>query len=225
MIMPAKPKPIGVTLCNPLNMRPTQPPFEGTSGEQNGFTVFQSNVFGFRAAAKNIFRYVDLLGIKTVKGVISRWAPPEDSNDTEAYITAVCGRMGVDATTVLDFKSYENLYGLLHAMTVQEQSSFDLYFKPWELTEGLKRAGVADVPPTPLAKNMKVIGSGISTAVAVTGGIGAVVKDHAPDLTAALTSVSGTWPHLAALGGTVIAIASGLALFVAIRDHFRGTGT
>ena len=87
--------PLGVRLNNPLNIRPGSP-WEGLAvpDEMQGFCSFTSPVWGFRAAFRNLITYADKHGINTIRGIISRWAPPEDNNDTEGYIKAVCARTG-----------------------------------------------------------------------------------------------------------------------------------
>lgn len=190
--------PLGVKNHNPLNLRPVQPPFEGTVGVVAGpggdFTVFKDNVFGFRAACRNLIAYYDRENIRTVAQVIARWAPSSE-NDTRAYITAVCNRTGYRSDQVLELKTYEVAYNLLHAMTVQEQGSFDAYFKGWELTEGLRRAGIADVPATPLHKRITAIGG----AVAAGSGVAAAV---APTIQSAVSSMQSvaTPEHIAWFG-------------------------
>src|SRR4051812_9786710 len=85
------PRPRGVRQNNPLNIRPGSP-WQGLDepSEIGGFCNFKAPVWGFRAAFKNLMTYVDSYGISTIQGVIERWAPPTDNNDTAAYIAAVC---------------------------------------------------------------------------------------------------------------------------------------
>lgn len=160
-----KPKPIGVRQNNPLNMRPGYP-WQGLDepSEQNGFCNFKSPVWGFRAAFKNLITYVDQHAITTIRGVISRWAPPEDNNDTAAYIAAVCKCTGYSADQVLALKSWNVAANLIRAMTIQEQGDFALYFTPAQLAEGAFRAGIEDAPP-PIAKRVTGILAGAGSAL------------------------------------------------------------
>lgn len=160
--------PRGVRQHNPLNVRPGDP-WEGLADppEDGGFCVFINNVFGFRAAARILIRYYDVYKLVTVKDIVTRWAPPADNNNTQAYIAAVCNRTGWLADEVIAPKSYEDCWKLLRAMTIQEQGSFDQFFKKWELDDGLRRAGIVDVPVTPLKKNVAAVGASITAATTV----------------------------------------------------------
>jgi hypothetical protein len=44
-------------------------------------------------------------GITTVRGIISRWAPPGDNNDTAAYVDAVASHLHVRPDAPLDLKT------------------------------------------------------------------------------------------------------------------------
>ena len=207
--------PLGVQLNNPVHET-------GTNGV---FCLFKSVPYGFRAAELNLMTYADKLGLNTPRQIINTWAPPADHNDTSVYLANVCDWSGWQPDEIIAPKTYNDAYSLLHSMTVQEQGSFDLYFKKWQLDEGLKRAGVVDVPLTPLAKNMKVIGSGASTVIVATGGVGQLVKEHAPGVTQAITATLGHWPQAPVIATGIVGIASGLAFLAALRDHFRNSGT
>lgn len=165
----SEPIPFGVANNNPLNIRPSDP-WEGITGEYHSprsgnFLVFKSAPFGFRAAAVILQTYYDKYKLDTITKIISRWAPPQDSNDTVGYIKAVCAATGFGPDEPINPKSYSDAWKLLRAMTIQEVGSFDKYFKKWQLDDGLRRAGVADAPKAPLAQNVTAVG-GIATAAA-----------------------------------------------------------
>lgn len=160
--------PFGVSNNNPLNIRPGDP-WEGVTGTYHSprsgdFLIFKSVQFGFRSGAVILQTYYDKYKLDTLRKIISRWAPSAE-NDTAAYIAAVAKNTGFDPDEAINPKSYSDAWKLLRAMTMVEVGSFDKYFKKWQLDEGLKRAGIADVPPTPLASNVTAIG-GAATAVA-----------------------------------------------------------
>lgn len=203
--------PIGVRAHNPLNLRPGSP-WEGLTGVVSSptagdFCEFQSNVFGFRAAARNLITYYDRYGLNTVKAIISRWAPSNE-NDTEKYIAAVCAHTNWKPDEVIDPKSYDGAWRLIHAMTIQEQGSFDKYFKKWELDDGLRRAGISDVPATPLKKNMAAITGAATSAVAMSTAVQPIV-DKVQQNKGLLTSLvtfftSHKMTGLAILAGLII---------------------
>lgn len=72
----------------------------------DGYAVFSNYHTGFLALlldleAKSIGRTITSLGPwSTLKQLITVWAPPEDSNDTDAYVRAVATRANIspDAT-------------------------------------------------------------------------------------------------------------------------------
>ena len=83
--------PRGIRNNNPLNIRLTATRWVGMRAKQEdkGFCQFNSMAYGWRAAFMLLFSYYHKHGLKTVRDIISRWAPPSDGNDTEAYIKRV----------------------------------------------------------------------------------------------------------------------------------------
>jgi hypothetical protein len=88
-------EPRGIRNHNPGNIRHTGVAWLGQADEQTdpSFVVFKSPVYGIRAIVRIMHSY-QLLGINTIRGVISRWAPSTE-NDTNAYINSVCKDCGV----------------------------------------------------------------------------------------------------------------------------------
>ena len=58
------------------------------------FVVFTSPRWGIRAMARVLTTYYERRNLRTVRAIISRWAPPSE-NRTHAYILAVASRLGV----------------------------------------------------------------------------------------------------------------------------------
>lgn len=105
---------------NPLNLRPL-PNGEQWQGQvgvdrnsvTGAFCVFKDNTYGVRAAVVNMRSYVKFAGVKTLRDVIYRWAPPPpggeivgqagsavggvDMNHTAAYLQSVCAETGLPA--------------------------------------------------------------------------------------------------------------------------------
>ena len=61
--------------------------------------------FGCRALIKVLQTYVIKYNLKTVRAIISRWAPSNENN-TEAYIHSVASALGVNDNEELHFESY-----------------------------------------------------------------------------------------------------------------------
>lgn len=84
---------------NPLNIRRTQTRWEGQvpDGEATDrqFCQFKTAAYGWRAAFILLTRtYYHVHHLSTISAIISRWAPPTDGNDTQAYISRVCQLTG-----------------------------------------------------------------------------------------------------------------------------------
>ncbi len=69
---------------------------------ENRFCVFQEPHWGLRALARVLRNYQSKHGLRTVRGMISRWAPPSE-NPTAAYVEAVSRAMGIGAGQTFDF--------------------------------------------------------------------------------------------------------------------------
>lgn len=76
----------------------------GYKGSDGRFAIFESPAAGTQAQAKLLQSYGQK-GINTVEGIISRWAPKEDSNPTPAYIQFVAQKLGVDPKQPLDLNN------------------------------------------------------------------------------------------------------------------------
>lgn len=143
--------PRGVALNNPLNLRQQMIAWVGLATDQPDaeFCKFKSPEYGFRAPFIDFRTKQRKHGINTIRGLISRWAPPEDNNDTEAYIRHVCAQTGHEDSDVIDFTEWDQVMPIVIAMTVQEQGSFDQYFTVGQLRDGALLAGVRGVPEIP----------------------------------------------------------------------------
>ncbi len=83
--------PQSVRLNNPGNIRQSRQCFSGeiNHGRQSAFKEFVSVKYGFRAMKRVLKTYLYNHGLDTIEKIITRWAPPQDHNDTEAYIRFV----------------------------------------------------------------------------------------------------------------------------------------
>ena len=83
------------------------------------FCVFRTPEHGFRALAVLLRNYGRLHKLRTVRGVIHRWAPPIE-NDTGAYVRQVAQALDVAADTPIDLEDREVLYKLARAIARHE---------------------------------------------------------------------------------------------------------
>lgn len=80
---------------NPLNIRASNSDWLGKTGSNKGFEVFSNPEYGYRAAAKNLYTSNTKYNNRSVRDLITRWAPPNENN-TEKYIDVVSTDLGVD---------------------------------------------------------------------------------------------------------------------------------
>lgn len=87
----------GLRNNNPGNIRINSDTFKGEikPSQDKAFKQFESMAWGYRAMFHLINNYSRLYGCDTVRKIVTRWAPPEDNNHTEAYIATVCADAGV----------------------------------------------------------------------------------------------------------------------------------
>jgi len=97
--------PRGIRNNNPGNIRHGDD-WMGLSTEQKdpSFCCFIKPEYGIRAMARILANYQRRYGIKTVRGIINRWAPPVE-NDTDAYVEHVAEVVGVGPDEKIQVKS------------------------------------------------------------------------------------------------------------------------
>jgi len=101
------------------------------------FCAFVSPEFGIRAICKLLRTYNTKYKLKTITGIINRYAPPNE-NPTAAYIKNVSTWTGFGAKEALDFDNVVTLAKLAKAITRQENG-----YAPWDdevFLEGAKLA-------------------------------------------------------------------------------------
>lgn len=89
-------QPKGIRNNNPGNIRyvPSNN-WDGQTGHDGtGFAVFSHWRFGVRAISKLLNTYFNGHGIRTIRGILNRYAPPVE-NDTGAYVAHVAKAAGV----------------------------------------------------------------------------------------------------------------------------------
>ena len=111
---------------NPLNIRRTgRDQWKGLSNLQKDtqFCQFETMEQGWRAVFVLLTRtYYHQHGLFTIRGIITRWAPPQDHNDTEAYIRNVSRLTGIQPDEPLGIPSMQPARWLMlgAAMHIQE---------------------------------------------------------------------------------------------------------
>ena len=134
--------PRGIRNHNPLNIRRSKDLWNGMAEVQTdrAFVQFKSLEYGWRAAFYLLTRtYYHKYRLYTIRGIISRWAPPQDHNDTEAYIRNVSRLTGIDPDEPLGIPSDRPARWMMLgvAMAIQENGteSIDWFamLRGWEM--------------------------------------------------------------------------------------------
>ncbi|MCU6669245.1 hypothetical protein M8013_10835 [Enterobacteriaceae bacterium H4N4] len=94
----------------------------GQNGTDGRFATFTSPEHGIRALGMNLLSY-QRRGLDTISKIITRWAPPQDNNNTPAYIQKVSSALGVTPDTRLDVASPSVLSALSKAIIHQENGT------------------------------------------------------------------------------------------------------
>ena len=137
---------------NPLNLRHGKSRWEGRTRVQTDaeFVTFKSMAYGYRAAWKLMETYRLRLmqaGMSyTLENIIHRWAPPEDNNDTQAYLRTVirlldykvAGRQPLPSPTCRE--GHRVFARILMAMTCVECGIKPDEVDRWSIEQGWKMA-------------------------------------------------------------------------------------
>ena len=121
--------PRGIRNNNPLNIRRTKrSSWLGMRDDQTdkSFCQFTKMRYGWRAAFMLLKLYYAQHKLHTVRQIISRWAPPSDGNNTEAYIAHVCEESGVGPDEPLKYLTDDGLTWLRIVIAMSEVECGDV---------------------------------------------------------------------------------------------------
>lgn len=108
--------PRGIRNNNPLNIRIGNSWFgEVENPTDKEFEQFVSMKYGLRAAFVLLRRYIKRYGLRTIRDIISRWAPASENN-TRAYINDVCRWTDISELEELAFEDKTTMCYLVWAM-------------------------------------------------------------------------------------------------------------
>lgn len=113
--------PRGLKNNNPLNIRISKDVFQGEKipSSDRVFKQFTSVAYGYRAGFKIICNYCSKYKLRTIRGIISRWAP-ENENDTLAYVRLVSSYSGIGPDDIIDSKNQEQMISIAAGMSKVE---------------------------------------------------------------------------------------------------------
>lgn len=208
--------PLGVRLNNPGNIE-IGDPWQGLAPEprHGRFATFAHPTYGIRAIVRNLITYQDKHGLRTVRGIISRWAPERvrgvTENDTQAYIASVARRVGVEADEQLDMHKYRDVRPLAEAIIRHEQGpgplpTMNSWYDEETVHKAMLLAGIEPerrhVGPVPVSRE--------TVGATATGGLGLVqVADALPTV---VDSIESAEAHLTS--GSTVRLVIGIALIV-----------
>lgn len=101
------------------------------------FARFDTPENGIRALGKLLLTYQDKHGLKTVKAIISRWAPSNENN-TGAYVRAVEASTRTAPGAQVDLHSAPVMSGFVKAIIHHENAGYA--YPDAVLAEGVRRA-------------------------------------------------------------------------------------
>lgn len=113
--------PRGIRNNNPFNIIDSKTKWQGETGGNKDprFEEFKTIEEGLRAGMIILRSYINKHGLKTIRSIISRFAPPVENN-TLAYINAVCKRTGIGRDELIHFEK-DTIIKLSEAICFHEQ--------------------------------------------------------------------------------------------------------
>lgn len=181
------------------------------------FSVFVSAEYGVRAMVKNLWAYNDAYHLCTVRGLISKWAPPLENN-TEAYISAACRTLGVQDDQCVDLRSYAVMRALVVGIISVECAGMPYAGK--EIEDGLRMAGI--VKPATLAQSSTMKGAATAATATAAQPMLAAVQDPVQSMIDTLSPLSDTSEYVqwAIVGAKVLLAAVALwGVWMMVRER------
>ncbi len=145
------------------------------------FCRFVSHEHGIRALAALLTTYQDRHGLRTVRRIIDRWAPPGE-NDTGAYVAVVARRMGVGADDPVNLHRHDQLRPMVEAIIAHECAG--LTYPPGVIDRALTLAGVPPPAPETLRQVATTTGTGRGAMAVGAAGVATVAAQAAPAIQA-----------------------------------------
>lgn len=130
----------GLANCNPGNIRQSRVCYKGEvrPSRDPAFKQFESLAWGYRAIFVLLDTYRVRYGLNTVRGMVSRWAPPSE-NHTEVYIHVVAEAVGIPSDQPLDTRDRTTMQRMAAAISRVENgvaADMDAVERGWELFAG-----------------------------------------------------------------------------------------
>lgn len=135
--MKEKTLPRGLRNRNPGNIRQSRTKYLGEvqPSQDREFKQFQSIEYGYRAMFVLLEHYYRKRGLKTIRQIISRYAPPVE-NSTEHYISQVANICFRSADEEIDITNKDEMILIVSAMSRVENgriANIDEVLRGWNL--------------------------------------------------------------------------------------------
>jgi len=142
-------QPRGIRNHNPGNLNYVgQAGATRETGPNGRFAVFQTAEEGLQALAHQLRLYAQR-GINSVRAIISKFAPPSENN-TQAYISSVSKRLGVDSNTSLDLNDPRVVQGLMDAIIRVENGKNPYSTEQIASASAVRASGGQNAPAAPV---------------------------------------------------------------------------
>lgn len=212
--------PRGIRNHNPGNIRRSSDPWQGLAERQGDveFFTFKSPTYGIRALARTLITYQDKHGLRTIRQIIGRWAPPVENN-TNAYVRAVAEATDLDADQILDLHDFDYLFPLSKAIIKHENGQQP--YTDAQITKALVLAGVE--PQAPSLQKTRTVKGG-QAATAATAGVG-MIEAVQQTIDPARDALMGLAPYLEVAKWLLLLVTLlgiGVILWARIDDHRKG---
>lgn len=121
--------PRGIRNNNPGNLRVNpannwQGKLTGSQKKDKAFEEFITLEYGYRALLITLRTYIRKHRLRTLRQIITRWAPPEDHNDTESYIRQVAQYTAIPLGAYISYDDKEALCKLAYAISRVENGQY-----------------------------------------------------------------------------------------------------
>jgi hypothetical protein len=223
-------KPRGIRNNNPGNIERGNDKWQGLDPKPQPvdprFAQFKDPTWGIRALAVILINYQDKYNLRTINGIIARWAP-NNENDTRAYAEGVARATGFALTQTLDMHSYDHLRPVVEAIIRHEcgrgpLATANTWYDDATIDTALQRAGV--VKPAAVVAAVPVTKETVAATGTAAVGV-AQIADVAPQIVNAFNSqqehlTSGNWVSV-----IIGVVTIGFALVIAysqIKKHQHG---
>lgn len=215
-----RPLPRGIRNNNPGNLRRNGDPWQGLAERQGDveFFTFKDAIYGIRALARTLISYQDKHGLRSIRQIISRWAPPSENN-TNAYVRAVVADAGLDADQPLDMHRFNHLLPLTKAIIRHENGQ-----QPYADAQITKALVLVGVEPEKASLQASRTVKGGQTATAATAGLG-VVEAVQQTIDPARDALVGLVPYLEIAKWLLLAVTLvgiGIMIWARIDDRRKG---